>query len=93
MTIVAYAGKDLSHWFKDCEWTQYIHPVVGTQTTYMPHGHPLRQPVVPSTRWRPLDGTPWWLNDDLVIGKATAKTRPIRITNTVTGEHLESGIC
>lgn len=84
MTILAYAGKDLSHWFKGGEWVRYTHPIVGSSTTYRPHGHGNRRPVVPSTKWRPYE-KPWWHVDEYVLGKATAKTRPIRITNTLTG--------
>ena len=84
MTILAYAGKDVSHWFKQDEWLHYIHPVAGSQTPYHRHGPGDEQPVVPSTRWRPLH-KPWWLDDSNIVGKVTEKTRPIRITNTLTG--------
>ncbi|KAF9824158.1 hypothetical protein SFRURICE_002279 [Spodoptera frugiperda] len=67
MTILAYAGKDLSHWFKNGEWVNYIHPVTGSEVTHRTHGHTFRQPVVPSTRWRPLE-EPWWDGDKYVVG-------------------------
>ncbi|CAH0406263.1 unnamed protein product [Chilo suppressalis] len=92
MTIVAYAGKDVSHWFKGEEWATYTHPVTMLETTYQLHGHGARQPVVPSTRWRPLK-KPWWLNEDYVMGKATAKTRPLRIINTLTGSTVTLEVC
>lgn len=87
MTILAYAGKDLSYWFKNelLDWVRQIHPVTGTHVTYRRHGHSFRDPIGPSSRWRPLD-EPWWYGDKYVVGKATAKTRPIRITNTLTGK-------
>ncbi|XP_047020938.1 cytochrome b5 domain-containing protein 1 [Helicoverpa zea] len=92
MTILAYAGKDLSHWFKDGEWRRYTHPIVGSSVPYHVHGHGVRQPVVPSTRWRPVE-EPWWSSDKYVVGKATAKTRPIRITNTLTGSTVTLEVC
>ncbi|XP_075992877.1 cytochrome b5 domain-containing protein 1 [Anticarsia gemmatalis] len=92
MTILAYAGKDVSHWFKGDEWVRYTHPIVGSTITYQQHGHGIRQPVVPSTKWRPVE-KPWWLNEELVVGKATAKTRPIRITNTLTGTTATLEVC
>ncbi|CAH0701532.1 unnamed protein product [Spodoptera exigua] len=92
MTILAYAGKDLSHWFKNGEWVHYIHPITGSEVTYRIHGHSSRQPVVPSTRWRPLE-EPWWDGDKYVVGKATARTRPIRITNTLTGSTVTLDVC
>lgn len=91
MTILAYAGKDVSHWFKGDEWIQYTHPIVGSRTSYHQHGPGYRQPVVPSTRWRPLNA-PWWLDESNVVGKVTAKTRPIRITNTLTGMYFDAYI-
>lgn len=85
MTIIAYAGKDISHWFHGSEWVQYIHPVACTTTSFRQHGHGFRDPVTPSTKWRPYE-KPWWLDESLVVGSVTARTRPIRITNTATGE-------
>ncbi|KAG6463928.1 hypothetical protein O3G_MSEX014159 [Manduca sexta] len=92
MTIVAYAGKDLSHWFEGDEWVRYTHPIVGSTTTYHLHGHPARQGVVPSTRWRPIS-KPWWLDESRVVGKVTARTRPIRITNSLTGSTITLEVC
>ncbi|XP_053625297.1 cytochrome b5 domain-containing protein 1 isoform X1 [Plodia interpunctella] len=92
MTVVAYAGKDISHWFKSDEWVQYVHPIVGTRTPFMQHGPDKTKPVVPSTRWRPVED-PWWLDEKYVVGKATAKTRPIRIVNTLTGSTVTLEVC
>lgn len=87
MTILAYAGKDVSHWFKEEDWITYMHPIVGSRIPFMRHGSSFDQPVVPSTRWRPI-AKPWWLDETIVVGKLTARTRPIRITNTLTSEIL-----
>ncbi|OWR45508.1 cytochrome b5 domain-containing protein 1 [Danaus plexippus] len=92
ITILAYAGKDISHWFKGEEWVHYTHPITGTTTVYQQHGPGNQQPVVPSTRWRPLT-RPWWLDSSNVVGKVTAKTRPIRITNTLTGSSVTLEVC
>ncbi|CAB3221300.1 unnamed protein product [Arctia plantaginis] len=92
MSILAYAGKDLSHWFKGEDWVHYTHPIVGSKTTHMIHGHGSQQPVVPSTLWRPIE-KPWWLNEKYMVGKATARTRPIRITNTITGSTVTLEVC
>ncbi|XP_026757775.1 cytochrome b5 domain-containing protein 1 [Galleria mellonella] len=92
MTILAYAGKDISHWFKGEECVRYIHPIVGSSTVYLPHGPGPEQPVVPSTRWRPQQN-PWWTDGRYVVGKVTAKTRPIRITNTLTSSTVTLEVC
>lgn len=92
MTIIAYAGKDVSHWFNGDDWIKYIHPIVGSKIRYMLHGQGHQRPAVPSTRWRPIEN-PWWTDEALIIGKATAKTRPIRITNTMTGTRNHNTWC
>lgn len=83
-TILAFAGKDVSHWFKGDEWVKYTHPITGVTGPYYRFGPGPEQPAVPSPKWRPLK-KPWWLDEAIVVGKATAKTRPMRITNSITG--------
>ncbi|KAL4707425.1 hypothetical protein ACJJTC_008610 [Scirpophaga incertulas] len=92
MTIVAHAGKDVSHWFQGQNWVTCMHPVTLLPTTYQPHGYGMRQLPEPSTRWRPLEN-PWWLDERYIVGKATARTRPIRITNTLTGSTTTLEVC
>ncbi|XP_063359176.1 cytochrome b5 domain-containing protein 1 [Cydia amplana] len=92
MTILAYAGKDISHWFRGDEWVRYTHPVTGAAAARRPHGLGTREPQVPSTKWRPYT-KPWWLDDSLVVGKLTANTRPIRITNTLTSSTVTLEVC
>ncbi|CAH2073074.1 unnamed protein product, partial [Iphiclides podalirius] len=92
MTILAYAGKDVSHWFKGEEWVKYVHPIVGSEIPYQRHGHGFRQPVVPSTRWRPIV-KPWWLDESIVVGKLTSRSRPIKITNTLSGSSVTLEVC
>lgn len=91
-TIRAYAGKDISHWFNGDDWVMYTHPITGTHIPFLRHGPDSPYPVVPSTRWRPYD-RPWWLDPGLVVGKVTEKTRPIRITNTITGSTVTLEVC
>ncbi|XP_041977245.1 cytochrome b5 domain-containing protein 1 [Aricia agestis] len=92
MIVLAYAGKDVTHWFVDGEWVHYTHPIVGSRTPFHTHGAGNRQPVVPSTRWRPLVN-PWWLDDSNIVGKLTSKPRPVRITNTLTGSSVTLEVC
>ncbi|KOB69889.1 Uncharacterized protein OBRU01_16190, partial [Operophtera brumata] len=65
-TILAFAGKDVSHWFKGEDWVNYTHPLIGSASPYLPFGPARDQPVVPSTRWRPLSKV-WWQNEDLIM--------------------------
>lgn len=64
--LLAMAGKDISHWFnkRTGDIRYYIHPVTGCKVPYCPHGPIPDVPVpIPSTGWRPLDGVPWWHNE------------------------------
>ncbi|XP_069365776.1 cytochrome b5 domain-containing protein 1 isoform X2 [Maniola hyperantus] len=91
-TVLAYAGKDVSHWFKGDDWVHYTHPIVATRTEYHQHGHGIDRPVVPSTLWRSITN-PWWLDESNVEGKLTERARPIRITNTLTGSSDTLEVC
>ncbi|KAG7307361.1 hypothetical protein JYU34_007546 [Plutella xylostella] len=93
MTVLAFAGKDISSWFKGDDWVHYIHPIAGTHTPFYRWGPDAKQPVVPSTRWRPYEEPPWWLDEKYVEGYVSAKTRPLRIVNTLTGSTVTLEVC
>nr|CAI5843826.1 unnamed protein product [Callosobruchus analis] len=79
-------GKDISHWFdeKTGDIQYYIHPETGCRIPYCPHGPiPDVSVQVPSTDWRPLEGKPWWRDDQYQIGLLTKRVRPIRIINMI----------
>ena len=87
--ILAYAGKDISHWFdhEKNDIKYYVHPVTGALVPYCPHGPipDVISSVVPSSTWRPLDKCPWWLDDKYKKGYLTKNTRPCRILNVLIG--------
>ncbi|KAK6632294.1 hypothetical protein RUM44_007335 [Polyplax serrata] len=90
--LLAYAGKDISHWFdkrtQDIKFV--VHPVTGIKVPYCPHGPiPHVHPQVPSSTWqsiegvmKPYDGLPWWKDKKYVIGLLSTSPRPVRIINT-----------
>ncbi|XP_044271122.1 cytochrome b5 domain-containing protein 1 [Tribolium madens] len=94
--ILAFAGKDVSHWFdeKTGEIQHFVHPVTGVLVPYCPHG-PLPDVAcqVPSTTWRPLEGTPWWLDNKYQIGVLTKLVRPIKIINILLGKAVVINVC
>nr|CAI5843824.1 unnamed protein product [Callosobruchus analis] len=84
--LLCMAGKDISHWFdeKTGDIQYYIHPETGCRIPYCPHGPiPDVSVQVPSTDWRPLEGKPWWRDDQYQIGLLTKRVRPIRIINMI----------
>ncbi|XP_076388709.1 cytochrome b5 domain-containing protein 1 [Megachile rotundata] len=87
--ILAYAGKDISHWFdhEKNDIKYHIHPVTGVSVPYCPHGPipDVASCVVPAVTWRPLDKCPWWLDTKYKKGFLTKNARPCRILNVLTG--------
>lgn len=64
--LLAHAGKDISKWFDPStgDIQHYINPVTGIKEPYCPFGKiPHVENAIPSTKWRPLDGLPWWKDD------------------------------
>nr|CAI5843825.1 unnamed protein product [Callosobruchus analis] len=75
--LLCMAGKDISHWFdeKTGDIQYYIHPETGCRIPYCPHGPiPDVSVQVPSTDWRPLEGKPWW-RDDQYLSKNINMTK------------------
>ncbi|KAI8900618.1 hypothetical protein BC833DRAFT_618363 [Globomyces pollinis-pini] len=91
--ILANAGQDISHWFdsKTGELKTQIHLLSGIETTSTPIGKFLDVgPHLPRTDWTiPNDFVPWWKDQRRCLGYLSAKTRKIRIVNTLTkDEHI-----
>lgn len=96
MPLLAHAGKDISPWFdeKDGEIQHHIHPITGARVPYCPHGRiPDVLPQVPTVSWRPLEGKPWWKNEEYQVGLLTKRVRPIRIINTLIRKEVSMNVC
>lgn len=94
--LLAMAGKDVSHWFDPAtgDIQQHIQPETGVRVPYCPHGVlPDVSSEVPATSWKPLDGLPWWKNENYQVGLLTKKTRPIRIMNMLTLAEVTINVC
>uniref|UniRef100_A0A1B6KHP1 Cytochrome b5 domain-containing protein 1 n=1 Tax=Graphocephala atropunctata TaxID=36148 RepID=A0A1B6KHP1_9HEMI len=94
--ILAYAGKDISHWFdpRTGDIVHRIHPVTGVRVPYTPHGpvpDVLLQP--PTTEWRPLDHKPWWFDPFYVVGYVTRAARIVRIMNVLAKTEVTIEVC
>lgn len=64
--LVAFAGKDISHWFdeKTGDIQCYVHPITGALVPHCPHGPiPDVRMNYPNTTWLPVEGPPWWKDD------------------------------
>ncbi|XP_022206273.2 cytochrome b5 domain-containing protein 1 isoform X1 [Nilaparvata lugens] len=92
--ILAFAGKDISHWFdaRTGDMKRHVHPITGALVQWTPHG---RIPHVgietAGTDWTPPPRLPWWMDSRYVVARLTAQERQIRILNMLTG--LEAQLC
>lgn len=69
-------------------------PVLNIAVPYTPQGRFLQLPPdLPVSNWRNDFGLPWWRDPANCIGMLSAKTRFIRITNTLTQQEDTLEVC
>jgi len=94
--VIASAGKDISHWFdkKTKEIRTHVDQTTGCVFPYTPHGRFVHiPPSCPRTDWANDFGRPWWKNESFCIGILSAKTRFIKIINTLTSQEHIIEVC
>ncbi|KAM4611689.1 cytochrome b5 domain-containing protein 1 [Polymixia lowei] len=96
MPIIECAGKDISHWFdsntKDV--LTHVDPLTGCVKYYTPNGRFVHvPPPCPCTDWATDFGRPWWRDTQYEVGLLSAKTRWIRIINTLTSQEQLLEVC
>lgn len=94
--IISNAGKDISHWFdpKTGDIKKHIDPSTGVRKYYAPHGQFLHlPPPCPSSEYRNDFGRPWWKDSVYQIGYLSAKTRYVRLINTLTLQDQMIEVC
>lgn len=65
----------------------HIDPVTKCKFYYTPRGRFIHTPPkCPRTDWANDFGRPWWKDDSYCIGVLSAKTRRVRIINTLTSQ-------
>ncbi|KAM8956397.1 cytochrome b5 domain-containing protein 1 isoform 2-T3 [Lycaon pictus] len=93
--IIEVAGQDISHWFdpKTRDIRKHVDPLTGTLRYRTPRGRFLHvPPQLPRSDWANDFGKPWWQGTRYEVGRLSAKTRSIRIINTLTSqEHTLEG--
>ncbi|XP_039193898.1 cytochrome b5 domain-containing protein 1 [Crotalus tigris] len=94
--LLEVAGRDISHWFnprtKDIQ--THIDPLTGCLKYYTPQGRFVHiPPPLPRSDWANDFGVPWWKNPVYEIGILSAKTRHIRIINTLTSQEQTLEVC
>mmetsp|Transcript_112816 Transcript_112816/g.313630 ORF Transcript_112816/g.313630 Transcript_112816/m.313630 type:complete len:222 (-) Transcript_112816:82-747(-) len=87
--ILLNAGKDITHWF-DAESRDVKHrvdPETNLRVPHTPQGRFIHVPPSdPLSTWRTDFGKAWWKDDKYCIGTLSAKTRWLRVVNTMTSQ-------
>ena len=76
--LIRVGGTDITHWFdpRTKDPKTYICPKTGNQTYFCPQGEFLHIPDNLET--------PWWRDEQYVIGALTTRVRKVRIINLLT---------
>ena len=85
--LIEFAGKDVSHWFnpETKEPKTRINTQTGFRVYYCPDGRFLHIPsVYPSNEAEPESQTPWWRDEQYVVGLATEKSVKLKVINMLT---------
>ncbi|MBN3314793.1 CB5D1 protein, partial [Atractosteus spatula] len=94
--IIESAGKDISHWFnpKTKDIRTHVDPLSGCKKYYTPSGRFVHVPPPwPCTDWANDFGCPWWRDSRYEVGVLSAKTRHVRIINTLTSQEQTLEVC
>ncbi|XP_041842225.1 cytochrome b5 domain-containing protein 1 [Melanotaenia boesemani] len=96
LPIMEFAGKDISSWFdpqtKDVR--KYVDPLTSCVRYYTPRGRFVHVPPAgPRSDWDTDVGEPWWRDPRYEVGRLSAKTRWIRVINTLTLQEQLLQVC
>ncbi|KAM9708922.1 cytochrome b5 domain-containing protein 1-like isoform 1-T1 [Menidia menidia] len=96
LPIMEAAGRDISSWFdpQTGDVRRFVDPLTGCVRYYTPRGRFVHVPP-PGARsdWAGDGGAPWWRDRRLQVGRLSAKTRWVRILNTLTGQQTPLQVC
>ncbi|XP_044198182.1 cytochrome b5 domain-containing protein 1 [Thunnus albacares] len=96
LPIMECAGKDISSWFdpETKDVLRYVHPLTNCVGYYTPRGRFVHiPPAGPRSDWASVIGRPWWRDERYEVGLLSAKTRWIRVINTLTSQEQQLEVC
>ncbi|MEQ2264600.1 Cytochrome b5 domain-containing protein 1 [Xenotaenia resolanae] len=96
LPIMECAGKDISNWFdpKTKDILKFVDPLTCCERYYTPRGRFVHVPPNgPCSDWDSDIGQPWWKDRRYEVGLLSAKTRWIRILNTLTSQEQLLEVC
>ncbi|KYO31593.1 cytochrome b5 domain-containing protein 1 [Alligator mississippiensis] len=94
--ILEAAGTDITHWFnpKTRDLQTCVDPLTGCPRYYTPQGRVLHvPPLLPRSDWANDFGVPWWKDVKYEVGILSAKTRLVRVINTLTSQEHMLEVC
>ncbi|KAL4631465.1 cytochrome b5 domain-containing protein 1-like [Arapaima gigas] len=94
--IVECAGKDISNWFcpKTKDIRTHVDPLTCCVKYFTPRGRFVHvPPPCPRTDWANDFEMPWWRDHQYEVGLLSAKTRWVRIVNTLTAQKQILEVC
>ncbi|XP_014382376.1 cytochrome b5 domain-containing protein 1 isoform X3 [Alligator sinensis] len=94
--ILEAAGTDITHWFnpKTRDLQTCVDPLTGCPRYYTPQGRVLHvPPLLPRSDWANDFGVPWWKDVKYEVGILSAKTRLVRVINTLTSQEHVLEVC
>ncbi|XP_037333700.1 cytochrome b5 domain-containing protein 1 [Pungitius pungitius] len=96
LPIMEAAGKDISSWFdpKTQDVRRYVDPLTTCERYYTPRGRFVHvPPAAPRSDWATEVAPTWWRDERYQVGLLTAKTRWIRVINTLTSQEQRLQVC
>uniref|UniRef100_UPI0037E71C49 cytochrome b5 domain-containing protein 1 n=1 Tax=Semicossyphus pulcher TaxID=241346 RepID=UPI0037E71C49 len=96
LPIMQCAGKDISSWFdpETKDVLRYVDPLTSCERYYTPRGRFVHVPPAgPRSDWATDIGPPWWRDGRYEVGLLSAKTRWIRVVNTLTSQEQKLQVC
>ncbi|XP_068444177.1 cytochrome b5 domain-containing protein 1 [Clinocottus analis] len=94
--LLEFAGRDVSSWFdpETGDVQRHVDPLTACERYYTPRGRFLHVPPAgPRSDWATDPGPPWWRDERYQVGLLSAKTRWIRIINTLTAQEQRLQVC
>ncbi|XP_028254804.1 cytochrome b5 domain-containing protein 1 isoform X2 [Parambassis ranga] len=96
LPIMECAGKDISSWFdpETQDLLTFVDPLTNCVTYFTPRGRFVHVPPNgPRSDWAMVIGEPWWKDPRYQVGRLSAKSRWIRVINTLTSQEQRLQVC
>jgi len=94
--MIEQAGNDVTEWFDHLtgDVKYHVDPETNLTVPYTPMGRFMHVPPKdPTSDWKNDFGTPWWRDEQFLIGRLSKSTRLVRIVNVLTKQEKLLEVC